>query len=354
MPQEFDSDPKLLNCNNGTVDLSTGELRHHDRADLLTCLAPVDFDKGAPCQVWENFVYEIQEKNIEVYEFLQRILGYALTGFTREQCLFILWGSGANGKSTLINLVTRLLGKYARNTPVETLLDKKRGGEIPIDVARLDGPRLVTAKEVDRGRRLSESLIKELTGQDTISARFLYGEFFDFIPKFKLFLSTNHMPIIRGTDNAIWRRIKLIRFPVQIPEEEWDQDLPEKLWAEAPGILNWLVEGCLSWQKWGLNVPEAVKESTAEFRGEMDVLADFLAERCIIASDKSGTAKELYQCYKDWAEDQGLSEREILKQRTFGMALSERGFRRHRSTHGRHRWTGLGVLQDNESPGENV
>lgn len=353
LPQEFDASPWLCNCLNGTIDLHTGELLPHSREHHITCMAPVEHDRGARAQIWEKFVYQIMGDNVDVYEFVQRILGYALTGSTEEQCFFIFWGGGANGKSTLLNLVTRLLGNYARNTPVETLLDKKKGGEIPIDVARLDGPRLVTAKEVDRGRRLSESLIKELTGQDTVTARFLYGEYFDFVPRFKLFLCTNHKPIIRGTDNAIWRRIKLIRFPVQFPEDQWDRELPDKLWAEAPGILNWLVEGCLGWQNVGLDVPEEVRETTAEFRAEMDMLADFLADRCIIAPDNSAWAKGLYESYEDWAEDQGLSEKERMRQRSFGMSLSERGFRRKRSTHGRYLWHGLGLLQDHGSPVEN-
>lgn len=344
LPRDFDPDPWLLNCANGKVDLHTGVLGAHDRADLMTCMAPVDYEPDAPCPIWERFIYEIQAENINVYDFLQRALGYALTGSTQEQCLFILWGTGANGKSTLINLVTRLLGNYARNTPVETLLAKKRSGEIPTDVARLDGPRFVMAKEVDRGRRLSESLIKELTGQDTVTARFLYGEYFDFIPKFKLFLSTNHKPVIRGTDNAIWRRIRLIRFPVQLPEAQWDQELPDKLWAEAPGILAWLVRGCLSWQRMGLDPPPEVIEATAEFRAEMDILADFLSDCCVIGPEKSAWAKDLYGSYESWAEDQGLKEKEQLTQRGFGLALSERGFERDRSTHGRHLWRGLGLL----------
>lgn len=350
LPRDFDADPWLLNCANGKVDLRTGELQAHDRADLLTCMAPVDYDPEAPCPIWERFVYGIQAENIDVYEFLQRALGYALTGSTQEQCLFILWGSGANGKSTLINLVTRLLGSYARSTPVETLLAKKRTGEIPTDVARLDGPRFVMAKEVDRGRRLSESLIKELTGQDTVTARFLYGEYFDFIPKFKLFLSTNHKPIIKGTDNAIWRRIKLIRFPVQLSEDQWDRELPDKLWAEAPGILAWLICGCLSWQRLGLDVPEEVTKATAEFRAEMDMLAEFLTDCCVVGPDTSAWAKDLYGAYESWAEDQGLKDKERLGQRGFGLALSERGFKRDRSTHGRHLWRGLGLRQNYGSP----
>ena len=187
-----------------------------------------------------------------------------------------------------------------------------------------------------------------------MTARFLYGEYLDFIPKFKLFLSTNHKPIIRGTDNAIWRRIKLIRLPVQLPEDQWDRELSAKLWAEAPGILNWLVLGCLSWQRLGLDVPEEVKKTTTEFRAEMDVLADFLADRCLIGPDLSAWARDLYQSYEDWAEEQGMGEKERLRPRNFGMALTERGFRRERSTHGRHLWRGLGLLRDNGLPGENV
>jgi len=164
-----------------------------------------------------------------------------------------------------------------------------------------------------------------------------------------LFLSTNHKPIIRGTDNAIWRRIKLIRFPVQFPEDEWDRELPEKLWGEASGILNWLVMGCLSWQRLGLDVPLEVKEATAEFRSEMDQMADFLEVRCVTGPEKSAWAKDLWQAYEAWAGDQGLGDKERFKgQRSFGMALSERGFRRQRSTHGRHLWHGLGLLQGNE------
>ena len=343
LPQDFDRDPWLLNCLNGTVDLRTGELRPHDRADRLTCLASADYQPDAPCDTWERFIYMIQADNIEVYEFLQRALGYSLTGSCREQCLFMFWGSGANGKSTLVNLMTRLLGNYARNTPVETLLARNKMGEIPTDLARLDGPRFVTAKEVDRGRRLSESLVKELTGQDTITARFLYAEYFDFVPQFKLFLSTNNKPVIRGTDNAIWRRIHFVRFPLELAKKDQDEDLPEKLWAEAPGILAWLVRGCLTWQQGGLDPPAEVLEATAEYRAEMDVLQDFLKDCCLEAPEHSATAAELYGAYCNWADDQGIREKEQLKQRTFGMCLAERGFRKGKTGGGQRLWRGLGL-----------
>ena len=235
------------------------------------------------------------------------------------------------------------MGSYARNTPMETLLAKDRaGGEIPADVARLHGPRFVTAKEVDRGRRLSESLVKELTGQDTITARFLYGEHFDFKPKFKLFMSTNNKPVMKGTDNAIWRRINFVRFPLELAKEDQDGDLPEELWAEASGILAWLVRGCLSWQKWGLAAPAEVIDATAEYRAEMDVLMEFIEDCCIVNPKLTATAKELYEAYRQWAADQGMTEKEMLKQRSFGLRLGERGFRKGK-LHGQRMWTGLGL-----------
>jgi len=348
-PAQFDADPWLLNCSNGTIDLRTGELRPHDPADLLTCFAPVDYLPEAPCKLWENFLYQIMlvwerpEVADQMVMFLQRALGYALTGSCREQCLFMLWGGGANGKSTLVNLISRILGTYSRNTPVETLLARNKGGEIPTDVARLDGPRFVTAKEIDRGRKLSEALVKELTGQDVVTARFLYGEYFDFIPQFKLFISTNNKPIIRGSDNAIWRRVMFIRFLLELPKEDRDEDLPDKLWAEAPGILAWLVRGCLGWQEMGLDPPQEVLDATEEYRAEMDVIQDFLKDKCIISANLSAPAADLYKAYGEWADEQGLTDKERLKQRAFGLALGEHGFRKGKSTGGVRTWFGLGL-----------
>ena len=201
------------------------------------------------------------------------------------------------------------------------------------DIARLDGPRFVTAFESDSGRRLAESLVKQLTGCDSVAARFLYGEYFDFVPQFKLFLSTNSKPVIRGVDNGIWRRIKMIPFSVKIPDEDQDQQLPDKLRAEAPGILAWLVRGCLSWQEHGLAVPAEVLAATAEYRAEMDVLGDFLTECCIVAPGATATARgPLLSLYCTWADAQGMREREQLKQRSFGMCLSDRGFQRRRGS----------------------
>jgi len=343
---KFDADHYLLNVANGTIDLRTGELRPHDRRDLLTRMVGVNYDPGAVSDLWERFLYEIMDVNRQprsadnLVEFLRRALGYSLTGSTKEECLFILWGGGQNGKSTLINVVSEIMGEYSRNTPIETLL-MKNSSTIPVDLARLDGPRLVTAAEVDRGRRLAESLVKTMTGRDTISARFFYAEFFDFRPQFKLWLSTNHKPVIKGTDDAIWRRIMFVKFPVQIPMEKRDLDLGKKLLAESPGVLRWLVQGCLAWQREGLSPPPEVMESTAAYRAEMDVLADFLAECCIVAPGATATAAALYSAYTAWADEAGLKDREKMKQRTFGMCLSDRGFERDRGTGNKGIWKGL-------------
>jgi putative DNA primase/helicase len=348
-PKEFDADPWLLNCLNGTIDLRSGELRPHDPADLLTCMVPVAYEREASYGAFERFLYQImlveEQPKIanEMVSFLQRALGYALTGSCREQCFFLLWGSGSNGKTTLVNLLTRLLGSYARNTPVDTLMARDRRNEIRSDIARLDGPRFVTAKEVDRGGRLSESLVKELTGQDTITARFLYGEYFDFIPQFKLFLATNNKPVIRGSDKAIWRRIMFIRFPLELAKEDQDAELPHKLWAEASGILAWLVRGCLQWQEMGLDPPEEVLKATAEYRAEMDALQDFLKDKCLVDPELSECAANLYKAYGTWADEQGLTEKERLKQRSFGICLSEQGLMKTRTTGGLRIWRGLGL-----------
>ncbi len=347
-PAEFNADPWLFNCANGTIDLRTGELRPHDPADLLTCLSPVEYRPDAPCDQWERFLWQImlgeerREVAADMLDFLQRALGYSLTGSTRDQCFFILWGSGANGKTTLVNIMSRLLGSYSRNARVETFLVKK-GGEIPTDIARLDGPRFVTAKEVDDGKRLSESLVKELTGQDVVTARFLYAEEFDFIPQFKLWLCTNNLPVIRGIDNAIWRRIMYVRFLLNLEPEQRDGDLPDKLWAEAPGILAWTVRGCLSWLGMGLDPPQEVIEATAEYRANMDVLAGFIETKCFVAPEFSASTASLYQAYQEWAEEQGIPEKQRLKHKSFGSILGKKGFQSKKAGGGVRTWCGLGL-----------
>lgn len=238
-PGEFDQAPWLFNVRNGTVDLSTGELRQPDRDELLTKQAPVLFDANAACPTWERFLLEIMGGNDALVDYLRRAAGYSLTGSTREQCLFILYGTGRNGKSTFIETLNAALGEYSRKAEMRAFLNKGDNAGVNNDIAALRGARLVSAVEIGAERRLNEPLIKEITGGDTITARFLYEEFFQFKPEFKVFLAVNHKPVIKGTDEGIWRRVRLVPFDVTIAPDKVDKDLPDKLQAELPGILNW-------------------------------------------------------------------------------------------------------------------
>lgn len=334
---DMDADPWLLNVNNGTVDLRLGDgaipigpirpigpigLREHRREDLLTRALRVDYDPDAECPLWHGFLRRVMGDNEELIGFLRRAVGYSLTGIVREQCLLILWGAGANGKSTFLETIMSLLGTYAVRTRAESLM-VQRNDSIPNDIARLAGARMVTAMEAEEGRRLAESLVKSLTGGDQIAARFLNQEFFEFHPEFKIWLGTNHKPVIRGSDHAMWRRIRLVPFAVTIPEEEQDRDLREKLLAELPGILAWAVRGCLEWQRDGLGVPAEVRSATDGYREEMDVLGGFIADRCVIDPSSRESAKALYEAYRSWCAENGEDPR---SQKWFGGKLRERGF----------------------------
>ena len=295
---ELDADPWLLNVLNGTLDLKTGELRPHLREDLITKFSPVRYDPDATCPTWDAFLRYIMDGDEDLIRFLQKAIGYSLTGSTKEQVFFIFYGTGANGKSTFLITIHSLLGDYARQTPTETLLTKW-GNKIPNDVARLKGARFVNAAESESGKHLAEALVKQLTGGDKISARFLYGEFFEFDATFKIFFAVNHKPTIRGSDHAIWRRIRLIPFNATIPPEKQDKNFSEKLNAELPGILRWAVEGCLLWQSEGLGLPESVKAATADYRSEMDVISDFIEECCEDTPGVQTPFSDLYHRYQD-------------------------------------------------------
>jgi putative DNA primase/helicase len=348
-PDELDADPWLLNCESGAIDLRSGELREHRRVDLITKMAPVEYDPAAAAPTWEAFLERVLPGE-ELRRFVRRAVGYSATGSTSEQCMFIHHGPGANGKSTFQETVSAALGDYAMRTPTETLLVKRPGG-VPNDVARLKGARYVTASETEEGRRLAESLVKDLTGQDTISARFMWAEWFDFKPTHALHLSTNHKPEIRGTDAAIWRRIRLIPWAVTIPPAEQDRKLAEKLRDELPGVLAWIVRGCFEWLREGLQAPEEVRQATGRYRAEMDVLAAFLDEECLVADDAHASAKALYSAYKAWCEENGERPE---SQRRFGGRLKERGFESGRMTTGPRKgasvWYGIGLLGGPEGP----
>lgn len=319
----LDADPWLLNVENGVLDLRNGELLPHAQERMLTKIAPVSYSPDAHCPVWKQFLNDIMEGREELVGFTQRALGYSLTGDVGERSLFILHGSGRNGKSTLLETVNAILGDYALRSPTDLLVAKRGDSGIPNDVARLPGVRFTFASETNEFARLDEAKVKDLVGGDTLSARFMRGEFFDFRPEFKLWLGTNHRPTIRGTDEAIWDRIKLIPFDVRIPEDRVDRSLKAKLWAERSGILNWMLQGCLAWQRSGLGEPQAVTEAVRAYRDTMDMIGAFLSEECVVREGASELATTLYKGYREWAEANG--ERPI-SQRMFGMRLAERGY----------------------------
>lgn len=338
-PADLDADPWLLNCSNGTLDLRTGTLRPHRREDLLTKSTGVPYDQKAKAPLWAAFLDRIMAGNQALIGFLQRAVGMSLVGTVRDHVLLILYGTGANGKSTFLETLVAALGDYAM-TAAPDLLMARQGERHPTELADLFGKRLVVAVEVDEGRRLNEALVKRLTGGDTIKARRMREDFWEFRPSHTLWLAVNHRPMVRGTDHAIWRRLKLIPFTVTIPPTEQDPDLPAKLRGELPGILAWAVQGCLEWQQHGLGEPEEVRAATVAYRKDQDVLGQFLADCCVFSPSARAFAGDLYKAYVRWCGENG--ERS-LSQKEFGTRLGERGFERSRSTGGRTVWHGLGL-----------
>ncbi|MGO9121687.1 MAG: phage/plasmid primase, P4 family [Desulfomonilaceae bacterium] len=331
MPDEFDQDPFLLNVLNGTIDLRTGELREHNPADQITKLAPVEFDAKAQCPRWDSFLRRIFADSDELIRFVQRAFGYALTGDASEQCWFFLYGTGANGKTTLLNAIHSVLGDYASQAHADTFLAKRNSGP-GNDLARLKGVRFVAVSEPDGSRGLAESILKSFTGQDTIVCRRLYQEFFEYRPEGKIFLCANHKPTVAGTDYGFWRRLRLIPFEVQIPESEQDPRLAEILKEEVSGILNWLLEGCLGWQREGLCPPVEVRDATAEYREESDPLTDFISDECAVEEGRRVAIQALYDRYTRYCRMHGQPP---LSRNLFGRAMNGRGFERSRSGAGR-------------------
>jgi putative DNA primase/helicase len=323
-PSEVDNDPFLFSVNNGTVNLRTGQLRPSERGNFITKGASVAFDPDAKCPTFEGFLNRIFRRHLEVIPFLQRAVGYSLTGDTREQCLFLLHGSGANGKSTLLSVIETILGGYAKQAAPD-LLTAKTGDRHPTEIADLRGSRLIATVETGEGRRLDETLIKQMTGGDRLKGRYMRQDFFEFLPEFKLWMATNHLPQIRGTDGGIWRRIRLIPFLETIGDDEKDPMLPAKLRAEAPGILAWAVRGGMEWQAGGLQPPAIVTGATAGYRAAEDTLGAFLSERCVLLPGLETQASELYRAYRQWAEENGEY---VQTQTKFGKALTERDIER--------------------------
>ncbi len=323
IPKLMDRDGWLFNYRNGIMDLRTGETQEHSRDHYITKISPAEYDPEADCPLWKQFLLEVMNGSQALVDYLQKAVGYSLTADTREQCIFVLYGTGANGKSTFIDIVRAILGDYGMNIQPDTIIGRERQGGPSSDLARLKGARLVTTVEPDEGKRLSEGLIKQLTGGDILTARFAYGKEFEFKPQFKIWMATNHKPVVTGNDEGIWRRLRLIPFTVKIPPEKQDKMLTAKLRKELPGIFNWAVEGCLQWQKHGLGMPDEIKQATREYRTEMDVVMGFIDDCLIPKPGNKVASQNLYREYTDWCSQTGHY---ALSRRKLGTRLKERGY----------------------------
>jgi putative DNA primase/helicase len=340
-PTALNANPWLLCVGNGTVDLRTGRLDRHRRDNLVTTSAPIDYDPAATCPEFDRFLGRIFAENDGLIGYVRRLCGYILTGDVREQVLPILFGTGANGKSTLLNVLLEILGTDLAFKAPANLLMLKRGDAHPTELASLYGKRLAVCVETGENARINEALIKELTGGDPVTARRMREDFWTFAPTHKVMLCTNHRPAVTGTDHAIWRRLQLIPFAVTIPKEEQDRNLSAKLRSELPGILAWCIRGCLEWQAGGLAAPEEVVLATEEYRQDEDVLGSFLAEHCTIHPSLNAKSAPLYSRYVSFTEGSGENP---IKQRSFGKALAERGFERY--TNNGTYYRGLGLRPD--------
>jgi len=329
--EDFDADPWLLNCRNGTVDLRTGQLQPHRHEDLITELCPVVSDPDATCPQWEQFVRRIMDGNEAMARFLARLCGYLLTGVVREHLLVFVYGRGRNGKSTFWETLLDLLGDYALKAGSELIMlrDRDGPGRASPERVQLMGRRLVVMSEVDAAHRLSEAQVKDLTGGDRVAARPLYQVPIMFTPTHKLVLYGNHKPKIQGTDDAIWERLTLIHFPVRFSEDERITDFRERyLLPELPGILSWAIRGGLEWQQQGLQPPLDVIEARNTYRQDMDLVGQFLLERCEPRQGVSTAAQTLYTAYLDWCTTNGLTP---LNQRQFSADLTDRGWTKTKS-----------------------
>jgi putative DNA primase/helicase len=308
---------------------------------MLSKLSEVAYDETAQAPRWLEFLSQIFDGDQSLVAFVQKAIGYALTGETSEQCLFICYGTGANGKSVLLKTIMALLGEYAQTVQTTTLMFKSYQG-VNNDVAMLRGARFCSAVETDADHRLAESLVKQLTGGDKVRARFLFQESFEFTPEFKLWLAANHRPKVKGDDHAIWRRLKLLPFDVTIPKAAQNPKLDVELREELSGILAWVVEGCLRWQREGLGEPEAVTKATAAYREDMDVLAEFIADKCAVGEHYQATTTEIYNAYETWSMANG-EKAESAK--WLGSQLKARGFLPGRDMNRRF-YKGIGLIRD--------
>ena len=333
---DLDQNPMLLNCLNGTLNLKTGALQPHNPKDFITKQVNINYDENAKCPVFLNFLNRIMGNNTVLVDYIQRYIGYCLTGLTIEQILVFFYGTGANGKTTLANIIEMLLGEYA-STAGSSLLMHRDNNSATNDIAALRGARLVKVSEFDDGERLAEATVKSLTGGDRITCRYLFCEFFDYTPHYKILLIGNYKPNIRGNDHGIWRRFHMVPFNITIPENERDPKLMEKLNAELPGILAWALKGCLEFQKIGLCPPDEIKNEVKAYRQEEDIFKQWLDDCCVTGKNYSAPASALLQSFNDYS-DQGKTS-----SKKFGDLLKDAGFQKKKS--GTIIWHGIALLE---------
>jgi putative DNA primase/helicase len=344
-PAQFDADPWLLNVPNGTLDLRTGTLRDHRREDLITKIAGAAFVRDARHAGWDRFVRETTGGDPEYARYLQKAFGQSLIGRQNEEKVFVPYGPGATGKSTMLEAVGTSLGGYARTAEFTSFTKKSSESSIRNDLAALAGARFVKAVEVGKDSRFNEAVLKSLTGGDTISARFLFREYFDFTPVFTLFLATNHLPQVSATDDAIWRRLLLLPFMHQVPERERDSNLKLTLTTDPDAlaaVLAWLVEGCLDYQAEGLQEPDLVRQHTTSYRVANDQIGDWISDCAEADSTAFTLSRDLRESYERWCKANSIDP---LTQNAFAAELRDRGLETGRSGHGGARgWNGIRLV----------
>ena len=343
---QLDQQHSLLNAENGTVDLATGEVLSHSQGDHITKQANASYRPGSGCPRWIQFLDEIMGGNTELIQFLQRAIGYSLFGLTSEHYLFVLHGTGRNGKSTFLDVLMEILGDYAMPSAPDLLMAKRNDGH-PTEVAELRGMRLVCCIETEQNKSLRESLIKRLTGGDQLKGRFLHQNYFHFKPTHTLFLATNRIPEVRGTDTGIWSRLRLIPFDVSFEGRE-EKDLKNTLLAEADGILSWAVQGAVEWCQHGLTFPDIVIQASQEWREDADLLGRFIDEKCATAELFETKSSNLYRVYKSYCDEGGERPDSANK---FALQMEEKSFRKKKRNDGNY-WLGIKVVEAYEFEGD--
>lgn len=337
----FDHDNMLLNTESGYVDLTNGELKDHDIKKMFSEQTASEYSDNIDCPMWKDFLEQIFNHDEKLIHYIQKAIGYSFTGSTKEQVMFIPYGNGRNGKSVLLDTIQDVAGGYAKTMNVSSIMTKYNSNGANSDIARLEGSRMVISSEANEGQRLDEGLVKQLTGGDRIVARQQYGKEFEYQPSYKIWMATNHKPLIRGTDEGIWRRLILIPFDYQVPKDKIDRNLKYKLEAESMGILNWIVEGAIMWQVEGLQIPERIKNASQKYREEMDVLSGFVNDCCELGPGFTAKSGELYESYKNWAADANEYKMNLTR---FGKEMSKKFHRK--VSHGYKVYEGIRIKQD--------